>query len=130
MMANKSIGFYLSAASAVLAVISVVLYGGVLYQSSIVTGLLVAAIVVCVAAVGASFAVNGLEAVNLLPAVSSVLLIVAAALAAGPMVREVAYVYAGLNPMDNLQGWIIFTVVTVVAWLVSVVATFGGVTKK
>lgn len=130
MMAKKSVGFYLSAVSAVLAIVSVVLYGGVMYQSGLVTGLLVAAIVVSVAAVGASFAVNGLEAVNLLPAVSSVLLIVAAALAAGPMVREVAYVFAGLNPMDNLQGWIIFTVVTVVAWLVSVAATFGGVTKK
>lgn len=130
MMANKLIGFHLSAVAAVLAIVSVVLYGGVMYQSSLVTGLLVAAIVVSVAAVGASFAVKGLEAVNLLPAVSSVLLIVAAALAAGPMVREVAYVYAGLNPMDNLQGWIIFTVVTVVAWLASVVATFSGVTKK
>ncbi len=130
MLKNKALGFYLSAVTAILAVVGVVLYGGVQYQDKLVTGLLIAAIVVGVLTVGASFAGSGLEALNLLPIVSSILLLVADGLAAGPMVREVANVIAGLNPMDTIQGWITFTVLTAVAWLLSVVATFGGVTKK
>ena len=40
------------------------------------------------------------------------------------MVNQIGYVVAGLDGMETIMGWVYFLAVTVVAMLVSVIASF------
>ena len=46
------------------------------------------------------------------------------------MVNEMGLVFAGLNPQTNLSGFITYAIAAGIAWLISVVASFAGVTGK
>lgn len=127
---KKALGFYLSAVAAVLALVSVFLYGGTTHEHGAVRILLIAHAVVAVVVLGAMLVTKKSFCANLMPIVNAVLSIVAIGLAAMPMATLIVYAFIGMNEMSTIQGFLTFAVVTLVAWLLSVLAAFFGVAKK
>ncbi len=130
-MNNKKIttGFVLAAASTVLAIVCLFLYKNALMQDSLTNTLLICAVVAGAAALVLAF-VMGKEIPNIFLIAHSVLIMAAIGISAAPMVNEFGLVYAGLNPKTNLSGFITFAICACITWLVSVVASFMGVTPK
>lgn len=122
-------GFFLVAATTVLSIVSAVLYNSALYKEKIVFTLLI-----CAAAAGllalVLAAALGKEIPNLFVIAQAILLIIAVGASIGPMVNEIGLVYAGLNQFSGLVSYIIFAAFACVAWLLAVLASFTGVTKK
>lgn len=128
MKAKKSIGFYFVAVSAVLSIVSLILYPGVFARTGEVNVFLVLSVVAAAGAVGISFAMQN-ELTNLIAGVSSVLLIVAFCYSIVPMVTPIAYWYAGLYDYSTVSGYFTFAIVWGIAWLLSVISSFTGVIK-
>ena len=129
-MTKKTLGFYLSALSAVLALIGVILYGSVPQTDSMVRPLLVICVVLSVLILAVSAMKGKLPGGNLLPVVNAVLCMGAVGLSIGPMASTVVFAFMGMSPMSAAQGYLVFAGVSVAAWLVSVIAAFPGITKK
>ena len=129
MKAKKSVGFYLAAASAVMTIVSLILYPGVFARTGEVNTFLLLGLIAAVAALGVSFAVKN-ELTNLIAVVSSTLLILAFCFSIGPMVTPIAYWYAGLYDYSTVSAYFTFAIIWAIAWLLSVVVSFTGVVKK
>ena len=127
---KKTLGFYLSALSAVLALIGVILYGSVPQTDSMVRPLLIIGVVLSVLILAASATKGKLPGGNLLPVVNAVLCMGAVGLSIGPMASTVVFAFMGMSPMSAAQGYLVFAGVSVAAWLVSVIAAFPGIAKK
>ena len=127
---KKTLGFYLSALSAVLALIGVILYGSVPQTDSMVRPLLIIGVVLSVLILAASATKSKLPGGNLLPVVNAVLCMGAVGLSIGPMASTVVFAFMGMSPMSAAQGYLVFAGVSVAAWLVSVIAAFPGIVKK
>ena len=127
---KKTLGFYLSALSAVLALIGVILYGSVPQTDSMVRPLLVICVVLSVLILAVSAMKGKLPGGNLLPVVNAVLCMGAVGLSIGPMASTVVFAFMGMSPMSAAQGYLVFAGVSVAAWLVSVIAAFPGIAKK
>lgn len=125
----SKIGFVLIAATTVLSIVSAILYNFALYKTGIVFVMLILAAVSGALALGLA-AVLGKEIPNFLVIIHAVLLMVALAASIAPMVNEFGLVYAGLNQSSNLTGYILFAVFACVTWLLALIASFIGVTKK
>lgn len=125
----SKIGFVLVAATTVLSVVSAILYNSALYKTGIVSVLLILAAVAGALALGLA-SVLGKEIPNFLVVIHAILLMAAFAASIGPMVNEFGLVYAGLNQSSNLIGYIVFAVFAFITWLIALVASFVGVTKK
>lgn len=128
-MTKKTLGFYLSALSAVLALVGVILYGNVTLTSALVRPLLIVSVVLSVLILAVTAVKGKLPGGNLLPVVSAVLCMGAVALSFGPMANTVVFAIMGMNPMSTAQGYLIFAGVGCGAWLVSVIAAFPGIAK-
>jgi drug/metabolite transporter (DMT)-like permease len=127
---NKiTLGFVLAAVSTILCVVGHGLYKSALMQDSLTNTLLICAAVAGAAALVLAF-VLGKEIPNICLIAHAVLIMAAIGISAAPMVNEFGLVYAGLNPKTNLSGYITFAVCACIAWVISIVATFMGVTKK
>ena len=129
MKAKKTFGFYLTVITTILSLISLVLYKGALMKASLTNTLLILAIVAGVCAVILAITV-GKEISILVGAVHAVLLMAAIAVSIAPMVNEIGLVFAGLNPKTNLSGFKTFAIVAGITWLLSVMASFIGLTKE
>ena len=126
---KKTLGFYLTALSAVLALVCIFLYGNVLFTSTYVRPLLIASVILSVLILAA--AAKGKSTVgNILPLLSAILCMTAIALSIAPMVNTVVFAFMGMNPMSNAQGFLVFAGVSLCAWLLSVIAAFLGIVKK
>ena len=125
----KMIGFVIACASTVLSLVCAILYKSVYIQIGGTMPLLICAAVVGALALVLAVA-TGKEIPNFCLIIQAVLLMAALGRSIGPMVNEIGLVYAGLNPQSNVTGFYTFAVFAVIAWLVSVVASFVGVTKK
>lgn len=130
-MNNKkiSLGFVLAAISTVLSVVCAFLYKSVVQQNGTTVTLLIFAAVAGAAALCLAF-VRGKEIPNLFLIVHAVLLMAALAISIAPVVNDMGLVFAGLYQMDIINAYITFAVVVCVAWLISVIASFMGVSKK
>lgn len=129
-MTKKTLGFYLSAVSAVLALVCVPLYGNVLATDGMVRPLLIVGVVLSALILALTAVKGGLPGGNLLPVVNAVLCMGAVALSFGPMANTVVFAFMGMNPMSEVQGYLVFVGVGLAAWLVSVIAAFPGIAKK
>lgn len=127
---KKTAGFYLSALSAVLALVCIFLYGNVLFTNSYVRPLLIANVIISVLILALTAANKPLPGGNLLPLVGAILCMAAVALSIAPMVNTVVFAFMGMNPMSNAQGFLAFAGVGLCAWLLSVIASFFGLVKK
>ena len=130
-MNNKKItlGFVLAAVSTVLAIVCAVLYKSVAQQAGMTYTLLILAAVAGAAALVLAF-VLGREIPNLFLIAHAVLLMAAIGVSIAPVVNDMGLVFAGLYQNDIISAYITFVVFACIAWLVSVVASFLGVTKK
>ena len=130
-MKNKKItlGFVLTAISTVLAIVCCFLYKSVVQQASTTYTLLIFAAVAGAAALVLAF-VLGKEIPNLFLIAHAVLLMAAIGISIAPVVNDMGLVFAGLYQKDIINAYITFAVFGCIAWLVSVVASFVGVTKK
>ena len=125
-MTKKTLGFYLSAISAVLALVSVILYGNVFATSGSVRPLLMVSV-----AVLALTAVKGkFPGGNLLPVLSAVLVMGGVASSFGPMANTVVFEALGMYTTTYSQAYFTFVGVGAAAWVVSVIAAFSGIAKK
>ena len=130
-MNNKKItlGFVLAAVSTVLAIVGLFLYKSVGQQIGTTNTLLILAAVAGAAALVLAL-VLGKEIPNFFLIAHAVLLMAAVGVSVAPVVNDLGLVFAGLYQMDIINAYITFAVVACVAWLVSVVASFLGVTPK
>lgn len=127
---KKTLGFYLSALSAILALVGVVLYGSVPQTHSMVRPLLIACVALSVLVLAINAGKAKFAGGNLLPLVSALLCMAAVGLSIGPMISTVVFAFMGMSPMSSAQGYLVFAGVAIAAWLLSVIAAFPGIVKK
>ena len=130
-MNNKkiSVGFVLAAVSTVLAIVCAVLYKSVVQQNGTTYALLILAAVAGAAALVLAF-VLGKEIPNLFLIAHAVLLMAVIGISIAPVVNDMGLVFAGLYQKDIISAYITFAIFACIAWLIAVVASFMGVTKK
>ena len=128
---NKKItlGFVLAAVSTILSAVCAFLYKSALMKDSRTYAFLAAAAAAGLLALILARTM-GKEIPNLLLAAHAILLMAALGISIAPMVNEMGLVFAGLNPQTNLSGFITYAIAAGIAWLISVVASFAGVTGK
>lgn len=124
---KKTLGFYLSVIVAVLALVCAYLYGGVNPSNSMVRLLLIASAVISAVVLAATVVKGKLPGENLLPIVNSVLCMGAIGLATIPMAAMIVYVVMGMNNISTIQGYLTFTVVALVAWVLNILSAFLGI---
>ena len=118
---KKAMGYYLTIAAAVLAIVGALLYGSVMYKLTLVYCFLAAAIVLGV--VTAVFAGKN-KLVNIIPIINGALMASAAVWSASLMVNQIGYVVSGLDGVETIQSFIIFCVICVLGMLLNIVASF------
>ncbi len=130
-MNNKKItfGFVLTAITTILCVVGVFLYKNVSQKASLTVTLLILAVVAGAAALVLAL-MRGKEIPNLFLIAHALLIMAAIGISIAPVVNDMGLVFAGLYQMDIIKPFISFAVVVGIAWLLSVVASFAGVTKK
>ena len=125
----KMIGFVLAAASTVLSLVCVILYKFVYIRTGNTTPLLIGAVIAGALALVTAVAM-GKELPNILLLAHTVLVMAGLCISIAPMVNEIGLVYAGLNPQTNVTGFYTFAVFAGVTWLIALIASFIGLTKK
>ena len=129
MMKNKkAIASILIVLAAVLAIVSIILYGSVMYKYTPVYYMLGGAAVLALA--GFVLAGKLPRFSGYFPICVSALLASAAVWGSQLMVNQIGYVVAGLDGIETIQPWILFLAVTVVAMLISIIASFLPMTKE
>ncbi len=128
MMKNKKgIASILIVLAAVLAVVSIILYGSVMYKFTPVYFMLAGAAVVALAGFALAGKLPTLS--GYFPICVSVLLASAAVWGSQLMVNQIGYVVAGLDGPETIMPWAYFLGVTVIAMVVSIIAAFLPMAK-
>lgn len=128
MMKNKKgIASILIVLAAVLAVVSIILYGSVMYKFTPVYFMLAGAAVVALAGFALAGKLPTLS--GYFPICVSVLLASAAVWGSQLMVNQIGYVVAGLDGPETIMPWACFLGVTVIAMVVSIIAAFLPMAK-
>ena len=128
MMKNKKgIASILIVLAAVLAVVSIILYGSVMYKFTPVYFMLAGAAVVALAGFALAGKLPTLS--GYFPICVSVLLASAAVWGSQLMVNQIGYVVAGLDGPETIMPWAYFLGVTVIAMVVSIIAAFLPMVK-
>lgn len=125
----KIVGFVLACASTVLSLVCAILYKFVYLQTKGPFALLIVALLAGIAALALAIKL-GKEIPNFCLIIHTVLVMAALGMSIAPMVNEIGLVYAGLNPQTNVTGFYTFAVFAGITWLIAVVASFIGVSKK
>ena len=125
---KKGTASILSILAAILAVVSIILYGKVMYKFQPVYFMLAGAAVVALVAFVLSGKLPKLS--SYLPICVSALLASAAVWGSQLMVNQIGYVVAGLDGVETIMPWIIFLAVTIVAMVASIIAAFLPMTKS
>ena len=126
---KKTLGYYLSAAAAVLALVSTFLYAGVSSSNAAVTPLLIVSVVLSAAVLALTALNKKIPFANMLPVVNSALCMGAVGLATIPTVTLIVLVAMGMNAFTTIQSYVIFAVVAVIAWLLNIVSSFVGIAE-
>lgn len=124
-MKNKSVGFYLTLAAAVLMLVGLPFYAQSAYAISTVY---IMTAIVAVAVVG-MFLTKG-EAANGLCIVGTVAAAAAVIFSFSTQLDAIGYVLSGLFTFDQIQGFVVFAVLAVIGWILLIIASFTGVSKK
>ena len=128
MMKNKKgIASILIVLAAVLAVVSIILYGSVMYKFTPVYFMLAGAAVVALAGFALAGKLPTLS--GYFPICVSVLLASAAVWGSQLMVNQIGYVVAGLDGPETIMPWAYFLGVTVIAMVASIIAAFLPMVK-
>lgn len=126
---KKGFGFYCVIVSAILAAASLFLYGKS-YTTNTATYLwLGIALAVDILAIVLPIAMKKGEWLNWLPVIGAVVTMWGLVQSINIMLDACGYVVSGLYQFSDIQGWVIFMVCAVLAFLVDVIAGFGKVVK-
>lgn len=125
-LANKAVGFYLTAAAAVLALVGIFVYGTVMYKFTPVYILLAAAVVAEIVSVVMKKQVF----CEVIPIINAVLTASAAVWSAMVMVNQIGYVIASLDPISTITTYIVYLAVAIVAMLFNIIAAFMNQEKE
>lgn len=124
-MKNKSVGFYLTLAAAVLMLVGLPFYAQSAYAISTVY---IMTAIVAVAVVG-MFLTKG-ELANGLCIVGTVAAAAAVIFSFSTQLDAIGYVLSGLFTFSQIQGFVVFAVLAIIGWILLIVASFTGVSKK
>lgn len=125
-LANKAVGFYLTAAAAVLALAGIVVYGTVMYKFTPVYILLAAAVIAEIVSVVMKKQVF----CEVIPIINAVLTASAAVWSAMVMVNQIGYVIASLDPISTITTYIVYLAVAIAAMLFNIIAAFMNQEKE
>ena len=125
---KRNFGAYLGVFASILAIVALILYNQVMYKMPAVRIMLIAAAVVGVLQLLLAGFAPRIAAY--FPICQAALLMSAAVWGTNLMVNQIAYVYAGLDPMSTILGWILYIAFVVVAGIISLVAAFWRVNPK
>ncbi len=124
-MKNKSVGFYLTLAAAVLMLVGLPFYAQSAYA---ITTVYIMTVIVAVAVVG-MFLTKG-EIANGLCIVGTVAAAAAVIFSFSTQLDAIGYVLSGLYTFSQIQGFVVFAVLAIIGWILLIVASFTGVSKK
>lgn len=126
---KKGIGFSFVTVSAVLTVAAIALYGKSYTINSASYGWLAAALLVDV--IGLLMVCIGKKGawINWIPVVGAALTMMGVMQSVNIMLDAVGYVVAGLYLFSDIQGWVVFMVVGVLAVICDVAAGFASLAK-
>ena len=123
------LGIVLSGSTTVLTIVSILLYKFTLIKTNNTYIMLV-----CAAGVGLLsllIAIRiGKELPNFIVLIQTLLVMAGLGFSVAPMVNEIGLVYAGLNPQSNLTAYLIVVAFAAISWLIGLIATFTGITKR
>lgn len=127
---KKTLGFgaYLCAVAAILAVIGAVIYRSVMYTEQYVFYMLIGAAALAVIGLLLAKVVPGLA--NYFPICVTFLLFSAIVWAAKPMVNQLGYVVAGLEPVSTVITFFVFAGFTLAAGVIAILASFLKMGKE
>ncbi|MDO4649743.1 MAG: hypothetical protein Q4B26_13955 [Eubacteriales bacterium] len=127
---KKTIGFYLAAAAAILAVVALVFYQKSGTTMPYVTAMAVAAIVLDALYLCLYKKFAEKKGFSLLVSCAAVMIIGAVGYSLIVEVEIIGYLLSGLRQWKDVQFWAYFAVVGVVSWLLLLVASFIQPKKK
>lgn len=126
---KRSAGFYISVLAAVIGAVGIVMYRGVTYKNSAVYVVTIAAVILEVLLIILSLLRGVRTEYNIVLIAETVLAITGAAISAGSMATEIAYVISGLNEAATIYSYIQYIVLAVVSWLLFLISSYTGIAK-
>ena len=128
-MKNKTIGSYLAAAATVLSLVAVIFYGSVLVKDSTATVLMAAAAVLALGCTLLGKFLDSNPIASVLPILVPVLITFAIGVGIQPMVDQLGFVAAGLDPYSTISALVNFIVCAGIALVVSLISCFVSFEK-
>ena len=127
---KRRFGFYLLMIAAILSLASMVLYNTVLNRLGIVYGLSVITVVIAVLAFAGEEVLGANELLNWMAPVNSVITALTAIICCSVMLDAFGYVVSGLYQFSQIQSYVIYAVVVVIAMVLNVAAGFTGIVEE
>ena len=127
---EKRFGFYLLMIAAILSLASMVLYNTVLNRLGIVYGLSVITVVIAVLAFAGEKVLGSNELLNWMAPVNAVITALTAIISCSVMLDAFGYVVSGLYQFSQIQSYVIYAVVVVIAMVLNVAAGFTGIVEE
>jgi hypothetical protein len=123
----RALGVYLVIGGAIVAAISAILYRNVMYKYQPVYFFLIGTVVLaaCMWFLSTVSPMIG----GLIPVINSALMASAVVWGTSLMVNQIGYVYAGLDGVDTIMGYIIFVIFAVIGMMLNIFAAFLPVVK-
>lgn len=127
---KRRFGFYLLMIAAILSLASMVLYNTVLNRLGIVYGLSVITVVIAVLAFAGEKVLGANELLNWIAPVNAVITALTAIISCSVMLDAFGYVVSGLYQFSQIQSYVIYAVVVVIAMVLNVAAGFTGIVEE
>ncbi|HCI73972.1 MAG TPA: hypothetical protein DHV42_05460 [Lachnospiraceae bacterium] len=127
MKKERTLGVYLVIAGAIVAAVAAILYRGVMYKYQPVYFFLIGTIILA-ACMWALATVSPMIS-GLIPVVNAALMASAVVWGTSLMVNQIGYVYAGLDGVDTIMGYIIFVIFAVIGMIMNILAAFLPVVR-
>lgn len=126
---KKRLGFYLTAVSAVLALVSIFLYGSVTNSNAYVRPLLAVSVVLSLLVLAVTMAKGSMPGGNVVTLINSALCMAAVGLATIPVISMIVFVAMGMNAYSTIASFVVFAVVAFIAWILNIISAFSGITE-
>lgn len=126
---KKAIGFYLSIVAAVLALAASFLYGNTMEKTAGVKEMMIIAAVVNILIVVGALGLKKANLLGWLAVIGAALCMYGMMKSVNNMLDPIGYVVSGLYQFSEIQGWVVFMAVSVVAFLMDIIAGFTNIVK-
>ena len=121
---KKTVGYYMTMLAAILSLIALFLYQGVLIKVTAPSAASAAAVVVFVLLTLLESKINSVILLRLIAFVNAVLMAFALISGLAPMINQIGFVYAGLDPMSTISAVVAFAALSGISMLLNIVASF------